>query len=530
MTSLFKVYILMNMKSTRKSGVNTLVFSLIALTVLIVGIRILVTDPSRFPPGDSLWKLTLNVEVENNDQNTRIFVPTPHETALIRIVKQSFFSPTMILTKVKQKKGDYRTLIYNLNNKGFSKLQLEYLIRVIGSLKGSSFHKKSDSNPDVLQQYLAADLPVSPEEPWIKNTLIEINKNSPNKLAFITNVVKTIHSLSASPIKEKQSDLSAFDRAILAVVLCRANQLPARVITGVKLKEELEAPLYNWIEVFYENKWHSFDPTYGFTTLPRNYLSLKVGHRAYIESSGDQSIKYSIDISEEHDTSGLVTPSGQSKWRILDLTRFSKDLQDDISKLFLLPFAILLTAFIHLLLGVRFYGTFTPTMVALSLTYIHWLTAVILFLIVILFTIIGRFNMPKSMSKVPRLSIVFTLVALGLGFGLSFMEFASLADLSQKVLLPVVILSTLIDRLYTTWETDGKRATLVRLFWTFVISTLCIPIVSNQWAAFWVLRYPEVHLLTIAAILLLFKYEGPKLIKHIRLPWLFEEEKKKKKK
>ena len=96
--------------------------------------------------------------------------------------------------------------------------------------------------------------------------------------------------------------------------------------------------------------------------------------------------------------------------------------------------------------------------------------------------------------------------------GISILDYLGLGTDGHLVLLPIVILTGLVDRFLQTLEKDGQLIALYRLFWTSVISLMIIPVLSYEWLGYQLLSYPEVHLVTVALLLLLADYKGIKVI------------------
>jgi hypothetical protein len=109
---------------------------------------------------------------------------------------------------------------------------------------------------------------------------------------------------------------------------------------------------------------------------------------------------------------------------------------------------------------------------------------------------------------VPRLSIILTVVILCVVFGVSLLDYMQLTPSAQAVLLPMVILTMLIERFYVTTEEDGLMFTLQLAAGTLVVAALCYLVLSWDEVGKFVLAYPEAHFFTIAAFILLGRYAG----------------------
>jgi ABC-type sulfate transport system permease component len=82
---------------------------------------------------------------------------------------------------------------------------------------------------------------------------------------------------------------------------------------------------------------------------------------------------------------------------------------------------------------------------------------------------------------------------------------------ADAVLLPMVILTMLIERFHVTVDEDGFVYALQLTVGTVVVAMLCFLVLGWDEVGAWVLTYPEVHFFTIAAFILLGRYAGYRL-------------------
>ena len=104
-----------------------------------------------------------------------------------------------------------------------------------------------------------------------------------------------------------------------------------------------------------------------------------------------------------------------------------------------------------------------------------------------------------------------------------FIYFDPTAD-SVVVLLPVVVLTMLVDRIYTIADQRGMRTALVRLLWTAVAAFVSLLVLLQANWSIWLVAYPEIHAVTLALIIIIGLYHGPKLSDMPVLNWLHEPE------
>jgi len=95
------------------------------------------------------------------------------------------------------------------------------------------------------------------------------------------------------------------------------------------------------------------------------------------------------------------------------------------------------------------------------------------------------------------------VIAVSMVLGVSILDYFSLATDGHLILLPIVILTSLIDRFFSAVELLGYRTAFIRLAWTLAITLAILPVLQLYWLGNWILRYPEFHLFTLAAFILI---------------------------
>ena len=110
----------------------------------------------------------------------------------------------------------------------------------------------------------------------------------------------------------------------------------------------------------------------------------------------------------------------------------------------------------------------------------------------------------------------------------SVLDYFDLNTSGHTILLPIVILTSLVDRFYSYWDTAGMHPAMIRLGVTVVIAMLCIPVLQNQALGQLLLRYPELHLFTAALMLGFSAYSRKKLTDFPALRLLGENKKPRK--
>lgn len=78
-------------------------------------------------------------------------------------------------------------------------------------------------------------------------------------------------------------------------------------------------------------------------------------------------------------------------------------------------------------------------------------------------------------------------------------------------MLPMVILTMTIERFYVSTEEDGLHNSVQLLAGTLLVAFCCYLILCSKAVGHVLLNYPEIHLFTVAALILLGRYSGYRL-------------------
>ena len=205
---------------------------------------------------------------------------------------------------------------------------------------------------------------------------------------------------------------------------------------------------------------------------------------------------------------------------ILDLTRLPLEMQRVLSLILLMPLGALVTCVFRNIVGLKTSGTFTPTLLALSLVFADWKTGCIILVTALVLGIATRYLIDGlKLLILPRLSIMLTLVVFCIVFGISALEYFRISPGTQAVLLPMVILTMLVERFYITTQEDGAGIAFQHLAGTLVVGFCCYLVLCWEAVAQLVLAYPEAHCFTVALLVLIGRYTGYQLLE----PWRFRD-------
>jgi len=507
---------------TEKLTKRTLIVLFILAGISAMGIRWIYFGVDRISPEDTAWKITLNGQFEVIKDVTIITVLKPKTKKQNKLISQRFYHPGLkILTPSQSKPG----LVHaKARQSGKTEFIAEYHIQQ-SQTPVLQTNKQIELSPIQREKYLQPDkiINLSLDELSILSTYLRKDLNSKSELThkIYQHCQKLLKETNSEyddlSLIVKQNKATTLGRARLMIALNRINDIPARLVTGLVLRDSVVKEPYYWVEVYdEENGWQAFDSEKGYNkTVPASYVAF--GYDTPEIFSVNDETKLSVKFTISEDLEILDVERFKQDKNILDIFDFQRldiDTRQALTLLLLLPFCVLLTAFLRHVLGLNPYGTFTAPLLSLAMVYAEMVVTLIVASIVIFLALLGRSILPKTLSRAPRLSLIFTFVALAMVLSVSVMSYFSIEQGGTIILLPTIILVSIVDRFYSYMDDVSAHAALIRLAITILIAFLCTPILQSDNLGTFILTFPEFHLITAALVLILSSYKGKKLTDH----------------
>lgn len=508
--------------SAKHPARNAIIISLVILASIFFGLRHFAFSKME-PTGDRHWQITMTGEYTAASDQSVISLATPIESPRRRLISRKFQHPGLKVQAVKMggasrwttfsSRGAGQFLViasFEVQTSETERFFTPPAILMLSDRERESYLALEPGHEDIDLDSIAEQLGLSKLDK--EQAIIQIV----NYLFKLKTAEGTNSSMNLAHALETKS-LTERDKAELLVALARWLHIPSRLVSGLELKDDPDAQPTYWVDVYLDNKWRAYHPAHGYLPpLPANYLSLDKSGQGLFMAEQEDMFNLLIEIEQlPYSSTAYIASAQQKHWYdIFHFERLSVEARDQLMYLMLLPLGALITACIRHFVGIHSYGVFTPTMLALAMIYTDRITTLAILLITIVAVYIGRPAFHSSVSRTPRLSIIFTFVAVSMLVGVSLLDYFSLGKNQHLILLPIVIITSLIDRFFAVAEENGTKIALVRLAWTALISLLIVPVLQYEWLGYHLLTAPELHLYTVAFLLLLSEYDGKQLVDH----------------
>jgi hypothetical protein len=195
-----------------------------------------------------------------------------------------------------------------------------------------------------------------------------------------------------------------------------------------------------------------------------------------------------------------------------DWTALPPETHQTLAWLLILPAGALLTAFVRTIVGFQTFGTLTPTLLAASYLYCDRASGVVVFALVMVVGLGGRALLGRLRLQMgPRLGIILTVLVLCLAGAMAVMYRLGLSPRPAGAMMPLVVLTILLERFYVSIEENGLGASLRLLVATLAVAGACGGLLAWPAVGRLALAYPEAQLLVVAAMLGVGRYSGYRL-------------------
>lgn len=182
-----------------------------------------------------------------------------------------------------------------------------------------------------------------------------------------------------------------------------------------------------------------------------------------------------------------------------------------------LPIIATVVAFGRQVLGVRAFGIYTPSIVALAFLATGIKYGIVIFLVVLAVGTIFRLVLRQfRLLYLPRMAIVLTIVSASI---LAMFALGAIWGKSSFIVIsifPILIMMTLVEKFVTVQIEKGVRLAFKLSAETLVIAIVSFYIVSWPVVQDFIFAYPESLLLLLVANIALGRWTGLRLTEYIR--------------
>jgi hypothetical protein len=496
--------------------------TLTAMFLLCVWLRIKYTWKPVWGSGVRAWRLTYDISFSFT-KGDKIQIAIPDSTPNSRLWRETFSHEGILVDLLRSKRTRGRgASVVSMpgHERGRFFAQFDIHLKPDQQSKLPAAEEQMSANDRAY--YLRNEKEIQTTRPALSNILKQLSNQKITKTELLNYIFDYCTENITKGQKETFSDAAntleynvgnTLGRARAMAALCRASKIPARLVAGFILENTQQAQEHYWVEVYANKNWQTYDPENGYSVrLPVNFLPVSRDNIDIVRGAKTPGYQSKYTIRRLLPPSSLASSQERGLWNIVDLTRLPPSMQEIVSVILLLPLAALITTIFRNMIGIQTVGTFTPGLIALSFIHADWRTGTVVFFIVLCVGILARLVLNKlQLLMVARLSIILILAVLCMVLAVSVLDYLSLTPSASAVVLPIVILTMMIERFNIIVEEDGLANALKIFATTILVSVCCFLVMKVDWFGRTALIFPEVQLFNIAILLLIGRYSGYRL-------------------
>lgn len=498
---------------------------LVVLAVCAVTFRASSRQGTWALPGDSFWRLTYALSFNAPKAKAALDVAFPCDTTRSRVCDRKVEMADVSVEQRHRRGEESRQFELVALTAGKHQATIHFDIQLSPRAAWRSSEAPVPRDAEARAEYLSKKKGIEVDDSAVTDTLKKLESGAGSKVDLVERIFEHCVSDLGSG-HDAPADAAAVLRGRVAsplgrvramVALCRAAKIPARLVSGFIVRQDSDVRPHVWAEVLVSRSWEPYDPDNGFTReLPHNFLPVRRDGVAVVRTHDATELATKFSIVRMPPPPGALRSETRRWTDILDLHRLPVEMHEVFEVILLMPLGALVTAVFRTLIGINTFGTFTPTLLALSFVYNDWRTGVLVFVAVIVLGMAARWLLDQlKLLLVPRLSVILTLVALTIVFTVSTLYFFGWTP-TDAVLLPMVILTMTVERFYLTSEEDSPRIAAQLLASTVLVAGCCYMVLRWKTVGRVLLVYPELHLITVAVLILLGRYSGYRLSELLR--------------
>ena len=499
--------------NNRQLYIITALLVIIALTVF--SYKVLILDyPLQMQAKTELWNIETRVRFDAKGSSVKLNMMLPQSGRTYSVVNEQFVSRGYGMNTRKKADSDNRKVYWTIRRaNGEQVLYYQAMVRASSAGKmvpASAAPRLMDVEFTEAQQIAAQTL------------LSEVRARSADSETFTVELLKRLNEPVGDGVPGENLAVllgkkpSVSKKLHVAMQILALAKLPSRVANGIQLQQMVRsAGIHQWLEVYYLERWHAYDPVSAVPQIPEDYLTWWWGNDSLVKLTGGSNLNTRISVTLQQETvfSGLTDQGAvQSAFTEFSLLGLPVETQIIYHVLLPIPLAVLLLVFLRNVIGIKTFGTFMPVLISLAFRETELYLGIILFCIIVATGLTVRFYLDRlKLLLVARLAAILIIVV---------MLMIAISVLSHKLglhrglsisLFPMVILTMTIEHMTVVWEERGARQALQQGAGSLLVAILSYPLINLEAIQYFLFIYTELLLMVLAMILLLGRYTGYRL-------------------
>lgn len=354
----------------------------------------------------------------------------------------------------------------------------------------------------------------------------ELLVGTPDIKAALTQFYDYAHALEPIQTSTLTDAVTALENAAascngksrLFVALCRAADIPARVVGGIILQDAQKRTSHLWAEAYVNGNWVPFDPLNGhFAFLPQHYMELYKGDHFLISRTANIAFDYQYTIEKQSYLPATIK-SAYTLWALPLQGGLPMSL---LKMILLLPICAVVVALFKNVVGIKTFGVFLPAIVGMAMADMGFLYGVAIYCALI--AIVGVLHYPLErwgLLYTPRMvALLIAMVGTLLVFTYAGVV-TNNAVLGTMAFFPIIVLTIAAERFARTIVEDGYWDAVQLQLQTLVVTFFCYLVFTADFLTGFFLTFPETYAILTGVVLLLGQWIGLRVTEYHRFHWV----------
>ncbi len=323
-----------------------------------------------------------------------------------------------------------------------------------------------------------------------------------------------VQAANTRPLSQNLSLLrQGYDAAPLISALLNRAGIAARTVKALRLEDgRRHQPLRDYVQVWHEDDWLLYDPSRGRVDDTTELLLWQTGTPSVFEVIGGSRSQATFSMTSQSRSSLGLSRLRSSPFDV-SLHGLPVAEQGMFKLITTLPVGALVVVIMRLVVGIRTSGTFMPVLIALAFLQTELVAGLVGLVVVVSAALLLRSYLSSlSLLLVARIAIL-VVVVIGLVMMLAVVSYRlGLISGLAITFFPMVILAWTVERMSILWEEEGPGEALVQGAGSLLVAISAYLVMSVPVVRHLAFNVPELHLCVLAAILLLGRYTGYRLL------------------
>lgn len=309
---------------------------------------------------------------------------------------------------------------------------------------------------------------------------------------------------------------SKYSKTEIFVHLMKTMKIHAYPVKGLILENSRRnQQLVPMVKLFIKDKWQVFNVENNSFNVDFPIIVWQENSPALLDLEGGINSKVLFAISHRTESALIEAKTSALKDDYLDLGLYSLPLaeQNMFKGILLLPIGALVVVFLRVMVGLKCSGTFMPILIATSFIQTELVNGLVGFVLIVSIGLLIRSYLSKlNLLLVSRISTV-VIVVIGIIVLSTVLAFRlGLTEALTITFFPMIIMAWTIERMSILWEEEGGKEVFIQGGGSLLVAVIAYLLMDNALIRHWVFNFLGVHLLIMAAILLMGQYTGYRLL------------------